>query len=126
MEYSVAPDYVTDFSTKEPVEDSIDCGCYGPKYEGMCTYIGDPVCGCDGVTYGNPCTARINGIYIFTRGRCEKTGGNTLPCPIENPPVSPCGHTYAPVCGFNGITYKNACEAKRAGMYKYFNGKCWK
>ena len=48
------------------------------------------------------------------------------PCPAT-PPADPiCGHVYAPVCGFNGITYKNACEARRAGVYNFFNGKCWK
>ena len=31
-----------------------------------------PVCGCDGVTYGNLCEAWNNGVIIFRQGSCEK------------------------------------------------------
>lgn len=31
----------------------------------------NPVCGCDGVTYGNPSQARCNNIFSFRPGECE-------------------------------------------------------
>ncbi len=77
IDFRTAAEQFTDFSPKESLEesyeDSNDCGCYGPKSPGPCTYIGFSVCGCDGITYGNPCVARRNGIYHYTIGKCQLT-----------------------------------------------------
>ncbi len=51
-----------------------------------CTDIGQPVCGCDGVTYGNPCTAAGAGASVTTLGPCAKP-----------PPTVPPGQLFA--CG---------------------------
>lgn len=36
----------------------------------VCTQQYDPVCGCDGKTYGNACVANCAGVKSFTKGEC--------------------------------------------------------
>lgn len=45
--------------------------CKGePINDALCYMIYDPVCGCDGKTYGNDCEARVAGIKSWTEGAC--------------------------------------------------------
>lgn len=48
-------------------------GCEpGPVVEDcLCYQVYDPVCGCDGVTYGNDCVATCAGITRFKHGACD-------------------------------------------------------
>lgn len=76
--------------------------------ERACTMQYMPVCGVDGITYGNACMA--NEVTIAYEGECK----------METPLL--CTKEYMPVCGQDGQTYANKCLASRVGVD--FEGKC--
>ena len=51
---------------------------------GPCTFISDPVCGCDGMPYGNPCMAMQQGIFSYTSAIIGPNG-QPLPCAMPTP-----------------------------------------
>ncbi len=110
-----------------------------------CPAIYDPVCGCDGVTYSNACEAAKHGVSIDHPGRCGIPCSSNSDCPAVNQfckfPPGACGDAnalvgmcinrptacpdiYDPVCGCDGVTYGNECDADAAGVSVAHPGEC--
>ncbi len=116
-----------------------------------CTSEDVPVCGCNGTTYTNRCEAARAGTGIRDMGPCPRTGdpiacggraGDT--CSADEfcayavgdrcgesdveatckPRPAECIGVDAPVCGCDGQTYANACEAAKAGTGMLSEGAC--
>ena len=107
----------------------------------MCPEIWDPVCGCDGQTYGNACEAAAAGINVSYEGECAPGAcTNNEDCPssyfcYKNPgdcdgigvctaKPQACPDVWDPVCACDGNTYANECEAAAAGLNVAYPGEC--
>lgn len=112
-------------------------------YPQACYHLWAPVCGCDGLTYANDCIAAAAGVNVDYAGECEPEPGwctansdcsiaeycFTLPgdcggtglC-LERPEA--CILIYSPVCGCDGHSYGNSCEAASAGASIDYAGEC--
>lgn len=130
------------------------CGAI-PDSIGHCLLLNDacpqedtPVCGCDGVTYGNTCEANSSGVSVWYTGACGTACGGFAE--IECAPTEFCDHPIGasascggddstgvcrerpagcrgdglPVCGCDGIDYSSACEANQSGVPARRYGSC--
>lgn len=125
------------------------CCC---DHQGVCVTIPnacpenyDPVCGCDGVTYTNECHADAASVSIDHHGPCHQLcdGFAGIPCDpgefCQHPfgtcngadvqgecvPVpNACPDVWMPVCGCDGVTYGNLCEAQMAQVQVDHPGEC--
>jgi hypothetical protein len=116
-----------------------------------CIEVFAPVCGCDGVTYDNSCFAAGAGVSVASDGACDGEPAGTscgglagLSCGSGEfcdfdadqmcgaadqlgtctPTPDICATVIDPVCGCDGQTHNNACEANRAGVAVSSSGAC--
>lgn len=108
----------------------------------ICPTIYMPVCGCDGMTYSNACSLASAGIGMLHDGACDEPAGDCggatcnateychhavgcdsadVSCEVR-PEI--CPDIFRPVCGCDGTTYGNACEAAAAGVDVASDGEC--
>lgn len=108
-----------------------------------------PVCGCDGKTYGNACSASAAGVSVASDGACVTVGqacgglGGATCSPGEychwevkdmcgaadamgicTVVPDACTAVYDPVCGCDDVTYSNTCMAGVAGVSVSKKGAC--
>ncbi|PNH06830.1 Serine protease inhibitor dipetalogastin, partial [Tetrabaena socialis] len=103
----------------------------------VCSSIYAPVCGTNGKTYSSACIANCAKVDVASKGECDSVKGrknDTCPCPKKLDPVRvniayngncadpdgcktvKCSATGNPVCGFNGVQYRNDCLASCTGV----------
>lgn len=104
-----------------------------------CPDVWDPMCGCDGNTYGNACETAAAGVNVDYQGECMPSGCSSNDqcntgeychksgCDgtgVCNEIPSGCIDVWAPVCGCDGVTYSNSCYAAAAGVTINHEGEC--
>jgi hypothetical protein len=109
-----------------------------------CITVWDPVCGCDGVTYGNECESDRALVSIAHYGACARACFSEADCveqdqfckygdgtcgagqaPGECTPMrGDVPDVWDPVCGCDGVTYENEFEADARAVSIRHRGAC--
>jgi len=115
---------ITDLSTG--CDTTICESCIPNGGGGPCTFIYDPVCGCDGMQYGNPCIAMQQGIFTYTSA--IGPNGQILPCAVPLPSWD-CinGACIDPGTGLGAYTSLAACNVACVAVtpsWDCINGAC--
>ena len=108
----------------------------------FCSDLYQPICGCDGNTYGNSCLAHKAGTSVASTGACEVTCNTNADCgslQYCSKKEGQCGaqgvctsrginlfcsNLCQPICGCDGNTYCNTCLAAKAGASLAHDGAC--
>lgn len=53
-------------------KNKLNCTATEPNPDCICTMQYEPVCGCNDITYSNPCMAACHGITVYEKGECQK------------------------------------------------------
>jgi hypothetical protein len=111
-----------------------DAACGAADQTGSCEAIPEvctdqfaPVCGCDGETYPNACSANASGVSVASEGECSPSAGSVCGGLLGGqcaegefcnfPPEASCGAA-------DQQTYANACVANSEGVSVVSAGEC--
>eukprot|EP00877_Chromochloris_zofingiensis_P011000 jgi/Chrzof1/6153/Cz17g13120.t1 len=113
----------------QKVDIAYNGSCKGTDTSCNCIEVYAQVCGEDGITYSNECKAACATTSVAYNGTCKPT---TKPNPSPGLTFQlsyvyiecVCPLSYRPVCGVNGRTYGNPCDAGCAKVDVAYGGPC--